>query len=286
MATATATMGKTLFLQAAGGDTAISYDAIDLRLVAGAVWPKAGSCRLNDFRVAQKTAPGWAVTINGGFYIVGGSTAHDRYIVYNSAQTTITLTDFGFVTNPAATRTHKVYLSVYDKLAMGTQYTSKINITEDTGSGAPVPSDNPVKSELLATFTIAPGQSNVLDSHITNVAPKASMGVTQADVPLASGYISGEPSTQGGPPRYAVVGAQVRLCGTVAKSSGDFTTATVTIATLPVGARPKYQRYLGALAAGGMPYRLTVNTDGTMQVSELTASRSWISLDNCVFEID
>jgi hypothetical protein len=285
MATATATLPETYFLQAAGGDSALSYDAIDMRLVIGAIFPKPGSCRTNDFWVQQKAAPGWGVLINGGFYVAGGSTNHDRYVAYCPTQTTVDLPG-GWVTNPAAIRTHKVYLSIYDKLATGTLYGSKINITEDTGAGAPVPSDNPIKNELLATFTISPGQSYVGDAHITNVAPKASQGVGNTAVPLAGGYISGEASTQGGPPRYQVVGSRVHFSGTVAKSSGDFPTSTVTIATMPIGIRPKYQRYVGALAAGGMPYRLTINTDGTVQVSELASTRSWISLDGAFYEID
>lgn len=288
MATVTATMTpKPYFLQAVGADTPISYTAEDFRNVLGAMWPRSGVSGPLSFRILQRLAgANWSVDINGGFAILGNTaTEIDRYLCSNDARVNIPLT--GFNTAPAATRTHRVFIAVYDKAVVGTQYLTKVVITEDVGAGAPLPSDSPAYTLEIGSVSIGSGQSNIATANIANYGIHADASYGAYDLALSGGVISGAGGTNGGPPRYSMAGNQIRLSGVAAKSSGNYLAgSTYSMAVLPDGSRPRYERYCAALGAGGNRYRVTVTTAGLIQASAIGTDMAWLAFDGVTFELD
>lgn len=291
MATVTATLTpKPLFLQAVGGDTAISYTSEDFRNLTGAIWPRAGLLGALSFRIYQRLAgANWSVDINGGFAVLGNTVSEvDRYLAVNDARVNVALT--GFNTAPAATRTHRVFVAVYDKSIVGTEYLAKIVVTEDTGSGAPVPADNPAYYFEVGTFVIAPGQSNIATANITNSGGRAEYGYSPIDLALSGGILSAAGSTNSGPPRYSIAGSTIKLQGGVTHTTGSFAQGTVySIAVLPDGYRPKYERYCAGVGHNASPWRATVGTNGLIQASFAPSGAStlqWLGLDGITFQMD
>lgn len=288
MATVTATLTpKPLFLQAVGADTPISYTAEDFRNILGGVWARTGTIGPYSMRLYQRLAgPNWSVDVNLGFAVLGNSaTEIDRYLAICDTRTNIPLT--GFNTSPAATRTHRVFVAVYDKAIVGTQYLTKIVITEDTGSGAAVPSDSPAYYLELGSLSIANGQSNIATANISNYALHADSSYGAFDMTLSGGITSGLGTTSGGAPRYACGGNQIRCSGIVTKAAGNYITGTTySLAVLPDGFRPRYERYCSAVGAGGNRWRVTVGTNGLIQASGITNDMAWLSFDGVTFELD
>jgi hypothetical protein len=106
------------------------------------------------------------------------------------------------------------------------------------------------------------------------------------NITLQSGIVWYQHSTH--VPQYRVKGDLVQLRGCVAKSNGtDFTSSPVTLATLPIGARPSALTYNAvARQANGntLLARLEVNSAGTIVVyTNADASGAWISFDNTQF---
>lgn len=292
MATVSATLDvKPFFLQAVPGDPAVEYTATDMRLMLGAMFPRNGVVGTG-LRVSQRATggAGWAVDVAPGWHLAGNSTDPERYLVRNPTVQTLTLT--GFVTNPAATRTHRVWINVYDKSAIGSEYAAKLMITEDTGSGAPVPTDNQLFAMELATFSIAPAQANVTDANITNVVRHAGQGTLDLTIPLQSGVAGPQGTIVGGTPRYSLQGSTVTLSGVITRATGDFLSGSVyTVATLPVGFRPKTNRYCAAVGESAVPLRITINPAGQIALSSMSSTflppaYSHVSLDGISFELD
>lgn len=295
MATVTSNLtNKPLFLQALGGDTAISYTAAEVRHLLGAVFPRTGVIGASGFRITQRGAgANWSIDVAPGNFIHGSSGIETgRYLLHSDSTVNISVATFN--TAPAGTRTHRVWINVYDKVVIGTEYIAKLMVTEDTGSGAPAPADSPAFQYELGQFTISPSQTSVQTAHITNAMRKAGFGTFQYDLPLATNFISGAASSNGGPPKYSLNGSIVHLSGTVARTSPTvFAPGTVyTIGTLPIGFRPKYIRYMAGIGYTGYHYRCGVYDDGTLQISvpdiagATVPNLTWISLDGCSFEID
>lgn len=289
MATVSSTLAnQPLFLQAVPPDAEIEYTATQMRLLTGAVFPRTGGVGGTAFRIMPRVAgANFSVDIMPGFAVAGSTSAsvYDRYLAYLPTRTNIPLT--GFNTAPAATRTHRVFLGIYDKQVLGTEYAGKLIVTEDTGSGAPLPADNPAYTLELGTFTIAPSQANVGSADITNSGRKADLGEAAIALPMNAGFVSG--GTPGGPTMYALTGNTVKLSGTVNRTpAADFAASTYSIATLPSGYRPRYQRYVAGVGESGNPYRLTINTTGIIQATLPTGTPDllFIALDGCQFEID
>lgn len=292
MAVVTSTLPyKPLYLQAVGGDTAISYGAYDFRVALGAIWPRTGTLGLGMRLYPRSLGANWSVDVDQGYAVLGNtSSGYDRYLVWLEARTNLNLSGV-FVTAPAATRTHRVFIAVYNKAVVGTEYAAKLVVTEDTGSGAPVPADNPAYYQELGTFVIAPSQVSVGSANITNTIRRADQASAAFDLPLAANIVSGTTATNGGPPRYQLGGNRVRLNGTLTRSSGDFSPGgnPWTLGTIPEGYRPKYERYCAAVGHTGAPWRLTVTTAGLCQATfPATGNQAitWISLDSCTYEID
>lgn len=272
-----------LYLQAVSGDTALTYSADDFRELVQALVGRAG--RLKDASslwVSQRLAgANFSVDVWAGAAMVG-----DGYVVTNYARRNVPLT--GFNTSPVATRTHRVLLCVYDKAVSGTAYEARIAVTEDTGSGAPDPSDNPTAILELARFTIASGQTSVADANITMTASRGTLGTTATTFTFSAGF-SDATSITGGVVRYWVAGNTVRLQGTVKRTSGDFIAGTgYVIGNLAAQYRPKYPRYLAGVGYVGRTFRLAVGTNGDVTVSSASTGGDlqWVSLDGLSYEID
>ncbi len=279
---------RPLFLQAVGADPAITYSAKELRNLIGAVFPRTGTIGTG-FRVAARSTPNLQVDVSAGWFIHGGS-GSDKYVIRSDSTDTLDLT--GFNTAPAATRTHRIWLALYDKSVSGNEYTSKLWATEDTGSGAPNPADNPTHLFELATITYAASPvTAITNAMITNTVRRASYGTGNFDLPLAAGIASGFGTLDSGPPRYTMSGSRIYGAGAVVRTpAANFTSGNVySIGTLPVGYRPKFQRYCSATGHAGNMYRLTIGTDGLIQATipaAPTVSMQWLGLDGMVFELD
>jgi hypothetical protein len=261
-----------------------------MRLFVGVVFPRPGVVGTSGFRVYPRdVGPNWSIDINPGFAVVGTAvTGIERYLCYIPTRRNIALT--GFNTAPTATRTHRVFLAVYDKAVLGSEYTSRVVVTEDTGSGAPVPTDNPAFYMELATFTIGPGQSNVNTANITNTAPHAAYGYNLANISLGTGVVSAYPDLAIGPPTYAMQGSQVRFAGGVKPATGTWTNgATVNLGSIPVQYAPRYQRYLPLTGTNGAHCRLTVAPTGALTLlidPNVVVPVTFVALDGAAFELE
>lgn len=162
------TLKRPLFMQAASGDTALEYSALDARDVFHALVATEGV--LSGMRVSQRAAgANMSVDVASGVAFVTGDDVTDqgKYLCRSTAVENLTV--------PAApgsgTRTHRVVARIKDKLHNGawTTYEWTLELLADTGSGTPA---TPASAISLATVAVSAGQANVLDSHITN-APDA-----------------------------------------------------------------------------------------------------------------
>lgn len=292
---------KPLFLQAVAPDDPIEYSAADMRLLAGAIWPRTGIITNDAFNVTQRAnAAGWAIDVAPGMAVLGdsgGGTA-DRYLVAQQQTVTIDLignsapmTDIN--TGPSALRTHRVWLAVYDRTKSGTLYEGRIIVTEDTGAGAPTPGaadGNPSHVLQIASFGIAPGQVNITNNHVVNSVRHASFGSSHNTIPISDNIVVGPPGT----PRVIRSGTGARLQGGFKRLSGNNFTAGASyiLGRLTEPYRPIMNRYLVAPAGhaanvSAFTYRLTVTTDGNLEADIPDGyTPNWLGLDGCTYELD
>ncbi len=299
MATATYTLPTTPeFIQAASGDAAITYNAIDWRYIVGAAFPSTGRLGLGDSFYIYPRAAGanWSIDVNAGMCVIGNTTntyANDRYLIINNARTNISIA--GFNTAPTATRTHNVYLTLDDKnyLLTGgttpTTYGSRIIVTEDLGSGAPDPTDCSYFVKL-GTVTIGVSQTSIVTGSITNILRRARYGNTPLSLPLSSGFLSatGLSGFSGAAPTYNINGNVIRFAGAVMRTgSANFVAGTTyAVATLPAGYTPAFQRLMPAVGSSGIPARVDVQTNGVVSVLAWGGDSSYVSLDGCSFDLN
>lgn len=184
-----------LFCQAAGGDTAVSYAALDYRSsLVGALIRTEGVIdrHLGGLRVSQRGAgANFTVDIAAGITAVQGDdvSGQGKYACESTAVENRTIA----APPGSGTRIHRVIARVNDKLHNGAlpanTYTFTLEVLVDTGAGTPA---TPNSAISLATVSVTAGQASVLDSHITDTrpwayGPQAENGV----LPLASGWASG-----------------------------------------------------------------------------------------------
>lgn len=290
MATATLALPNPLPIQALGGDTPISYGGQDLRWLIGAMYHRTGRIGFADTMWLYPRLAGadWSVDVNAGMCIVGvnaaTSYAPERYLVTLAARTNIPLT--GFVTAPAATRSHGVWVVVKDasQTGAGAGYGASIVVTEDTGAGAP----NPTGSFFLrlGTVTIAPAQSNIGTANLSVSLQRGARGTPVTALNYASGFATFVSGTIGQAVSYSVDGNTVRLQGTVYRTAGNLIAGTIyTVGTLPSSAAPKYARQAIILGGGPWPLRCLAATSGDIQITAITNDATYASLDNFSFEI-
>ncbi len=276
-------------MQAISGDPEINYSAADFGALLQSIWLSPGVIGANSFHVQQADTPGWAIKVLPGRAFVG------RYHV--TLDTAITIDVSALITNPVGTRFHRVYLAVSDKVQGDTEYSARIKVVEDFGSGATPPVNAALL--LLATFSISPGQSNIQNSHIAaavrNASPAEAFTNLDSGGYLASGIGDATSVLNSAPARARYGSGRVQLSGAVRHDNGTrFTTANVTLGTLPVTLRPYYTVWCAAACSddlgdgsGSLYYRLQIAPTGVMTAALPTGvTPMYLMLDGITYEVD
>lgn len=296
MATATFPFTTTpFFMQAYAGDPDIYYTAADFRRFFLAVKRRPGILGSVDFGVQQNDVVGWNIKVSVGFAHVYGT--GNSYLVQLTQTAVVSLA--GFNTAPAATRTHKVFIAVYDKLISGDTYEAQIVVTEDEGTGAPTP-PGAVAYLQLATVSIAKSQSNIQNANITNVADHGGSSGAYFDLTsrgmINAGYQAVDGMVGGAAPRAIFHDGYVRLSGSLGRT-GDLpfeAGSSHDILSLIAALRPRYAARLTCAASnGGLTAQLSIDPDGTVllkipaKIGTTTYTQpSWINLDGCTYDLD
>jgi hypothetical protein len=165
------TLKTPLAMQAAGGDSTISYSALDLRVLASALYRDeglvlSGSTGVDSLKVTQRAAgANFTVDIAAGFAVIAGDDVSEQgsYVVRSTATENRTIP----APPGSGTRTHRVVAQIKDKLHNGvyTTYEWTLDVLEDTGSGTPAV---PASAIGLARVAVASGQSSVTNANITD----------------------------------------------------------------------------------------------------------------------
>lgn len=163
-----------LYLQASGGDAAITESAQDFRQLVGAVLSE-GIVTTGALLVAQRAAgANFTVDVAAGQAMVLGES------VAQQGGYLITSTAVGSVTIPAApasgSRTHRIILRQWDKTHDGgTLYTPVLECLPDTGSGTPALPANAITLALVGPVVL--GTASITNSLIVDQrAPVAAPG--------------------------------------------------------------------------------------------------------------
>lgn len=291
MATEFELTSKPFFLQVDTGEK-IYYDAEDFRRYTASFQRRSGVLGSSDYLVTQASNVAMTVTVNSGYANVG------NYIVHMQADLTSPLTIPAAPTS--GVRSHKIFLAVYDGQIAGADYTAKLLVSADTGTGAPNPAGTAGYLQL-AIVTVAAGQSNVQNQHINNVAQHGgSAGPSQLLAPYLVGGGSGEYLDNGsssGPGNFRADynGGVIRLSGQIRKKTGDFPKDTeVHFCTMLANFRPQRHKYLTGVASvsstgasGTLTFRLTIDIDGTMTARiPSTQSVKYLSFDGLTYHLD
>lgn len=213
------------FLEAATGDAEIKYSARDFRNVHGINWLHEGIVTPYAFNITQSSPVGWSINVGSGHAIVaqeGTSALLNRWCLYSNDSQKIDLAAAGFNTNPASTRTHRVWLAVYDKLIDGTEYGTKILVTEDTtGAGAPPPTGAAAYLQL-GYITVTNGTASITNDNITRTAQRAWSGLSRETnrTSLAAGIADASGSTSTAPVSIVYRHGRVYMNGSVMRSNG------------------------------------------------------------------
>lgn len=279
-----------LMLQAVVGDDAINYNASDVRLMLGALYPRPGRIGLGDalFLYPRAAGANWSLDVQAGQAVIASNSnayAPERYLVTLPARTNLSL--IGFNTAPTVTRTHKVWIAVDDKSTSGTTYKGRIIVTEDTGAGAP----DPVTSFFtqIGTVQFSPGQSNITAGNLDTIMLRASHATYEYEVTdYHTGYVGGN-GVGGQELRFSLDGNTVRLQGCVQRESGVMSVGTVyNVARMPIGYRPDVQRLGVAASHAPCIARVVINADGQIEVHPYAANvadMTYVSFDGVSYEL-
>jgi hypothetical protein len=280
--------GQPFFLQKETGDPApIYYSATDMRRMLSAIISKPGALGASHLLVQQAANVGMNIKVNSGHYMVAD------YLVSLPTDQTIDLTSFD--SSPAATRTHKVYLSVYDgQVASTDTYAAKIDVIEDTGGGAATPAAATAFVQLAAV-TVANNQGNIQNQNITDLREHG--GMLSAKFFLYT-YLTNEFGAAGSDitasnPYAQLANGHVRLGGAIKRIAGVDSTnfvggTTYNLGTLTASLRPERNRYLiGACSGTAQSWRLQVTPDGELRaVIPTGASPTYLLLDGMSYDLD
>jgi len=296
VATVTSNLTTTpLALEAVTPDTPIQYHATDLRQLIGAVFPRYGRLGPGDALMLYPNQAGanWSVDVQAGWAIFATPSnptyAAERYLITVPTRTNLSLTTFNL--NPAATRTHKVYLVLYDKAIAGSGYSAALMVTEDTGSGAPAPTAGTYANYAqLGTVTITTGQSNIGSTNVATTLGRAAMANGPFTVTYLNSMVGGDGA--GGPGlQYSLIGNTVRFQGNVKPAaSGAYAAGGVyVVANVPVGYRPTATRVMLGASSGPTLARILVGTTGDISVTPFASNASnmsYVSFDGVSYEIN
>lgn len=169
-------------MQAAGGDAALSYSALDIRRLATMLFTSEGVGGPAHLQVTQRAAgANFTVDVAVGFVAIRGDDTTNQGI-YTCQNTTV-----ASVVIPAApvsgTRVHRIVARIKDKLHNGSwsTYEWTLECLADSGSGTPALPDSAI---TLALVSVAAGQANVTDAHITDQRTTAEILSTSSRIDL------------------------------------------------------------------------------------------------------
>lgn len=155
---------RPLYMQAGGGDSALSYSAADYRQMLASL--VSGEGVLWGMAVTQRSAgANFSVDVAAGANAIVGDDVSNQgtYLCVNDGVYNVP------VPSPpgSGTRIHRLVAQVRDKLHLGswTTYDWDVLLLEDTGSGTPAV---PASAIPLARISVSAGQVSVQDSHITD----------------------------------------------------------------------------------------------------------------------
>jgi hypothetical protein len=167
-----------LFLQAVGGDTAISFSAQDFRTLLDGLVVTTGVSYTTDLAVSQRAAgANFSVDVAAGHAVIAGTSVADqgKYMVQNTATLNVTITAGG----SATARYDLVYAQVRDKQSDGgSAYDFVIDkVTGTVGAGQVVAAGGagvatPANAIPLAQIgPVVTGTASITTSLITSLRP-------------------------------------------------------------------------------------------------------------------
>lgn len=280
--------GQPFFLQKESGEAnPIYYSAADMRRMLAAILSKPGALGTSHMLVQQAPNVGMAIKVNSGYYMVG------NYLVNLPDDETIDLTAFD--SSPAATRSHGVYLSVYDGQVAATEtYAAQIDVIEDEGGGAATPSAA-TAFVRIASVSVAANQGHIQNANITDLRERGGMlsvkfylytYLTSAFAPAGDDLTASNPYAQ-------LANGSIRLGGAIKRASGVDSTSfvggsTYTLGTLTLSLRPKRNRFLlGACSGTTLAWRLQITPDGEMRaVIPSGVNTPFLLLDGMSYDLD
>lgn len=215
------TLRAPLFLQAVGGDAAISFSAQDFRTLLDGLVVTPGVAFTTDLQAVQRGAgANFSVDVNAGHGVILGTSVADqgKYLVQNTSTFNLTITGA-----PASSNRHDlVYAQVRDKQADGgSSYDFVIDkVTGTLGAGLPA---LPANSIPLADIgPIVPATASITTSLITSLRTYIGTAGSMQTVLGRAG-------------RTIVTGSVSSLSWTSGVASGSVTYGTgITFANTPV----------------------------------------------------
>jgi len=293
-----------LQLRSGGAGTPISYTAANFRDYTAALARRTGALGSSDFMVTQMATVGFGVTVNSGYIRVGG--AGSNYLVRLGSDVDVQLPTFDY--NPPSDRVHGVYVAVYDGVTSASSdvYNAQIVVTQNTGSGIPVPGGDVAAYIQIATITIKPHTPFIQNSNIDNSQRRHGGSAGEyLQIYLATGILdaSGDSGVDSSRPRalYTENGV-VRLGGCVKRVSGASNPVFEGDNDYVIGAvhpnlRPTHTRYLlapcsinkdhASAKTGSYVCRLKIDTDGTMTVAMPAGNApQYVMFDGVTYDMD
>lgn len=157
-----------LWMQAATGDTAITYGAQDFRLMVSALAARAGTVLAGDLAVTQRGAgANMSVDVAAGRAIIPGTTIANEgsYIVRSDATYNVTLA----AASTANPRIDLIVAQVLNKqVDGGSTYGWTLKSVTGTPAASPVAPSLPASSLLLAQVSVATNATSVVTANITD----------------------------------------------------------------------------------------------------------------------
>ena len=300
---------KPIFMQAASGDSAITYSAQEIRAgLVSSIFSREGVLDKDagHLRVTQRAAgANMSVDVAAGRCAIVGDDISDQgtYVCSNTTPVNLTVP-----TRPASgSRVHRVVARLRDKLSNGSwsSYEWVLEILADTGSGTPA---LPNSAITLALITVTSSTTSITTaSNISDQRDRSSVGtpwlvgslLEQALHTVYAGRDTSRPLTWTKNPdgwvtlagwfrRGPIAGADA---GVAAQTFWNFNGVDFSAALplLPPEARPTGIRDVTMMTSEG-PMHLAIQPDGRVQQRYRTAQTltqgangSWFSFDSITF---
>lgn len=171
------TLKTPLYMQAGGGDPAITFSGLDYRSFFDALFLSEGVIGLSSLAVTQRGAgANFSVDVAAGWCVITGDDAaqQGKYVQQNTATVNVAIPTPG-----AGTRIHRVIARIKDKLHAGgtwSTYEWTIEVLADTTGVTPA---EPNSAITLALVTVVPAQASVTTADIADKRPSAMMWPTR-----------------------------------------------------------------------------------------------------------